>query len=186
MTYLNCAGIIYLLLHSIYIRRFLAKEAATLDENNFTPADYAVIARDLPKNMTKAQLKQKIESYNIDLEIKVVYINFCYKLTEMIKGTAELKDLYHQKGLFLIYQKEVMKDKNLLQEEIDMDPSLIPDFHVKTGLFSTKLITLAGIEEEITKVQDALIAFEDGLAPETKGNHFLGVAIIVFESSRNV
>jgi hypothetical protein len=35
-------------------------------------------------------------------------------------------------------------------------------------------------------VQDDLIKFEEGLAPETKDNHFLGVAIIVFESSQNV
>ena len=53
VKYLNVAGIIYTLIHSIYLRRILLKEEAVCDENSFTPSDYAIYARHLEKDLTK-------------------------------------------------------------------------------------------------------------------------------------
>ena len=33
-----------------------------------------------------------------------------------------------------------MKEKNLTNEHVEKDPSLISDYYVKTGIFSRKLI----------------------------------------------
>ena len=52
ILYLNAAGILYLLIHSIYVRRMLVAYNQELDEDAVSPSDFTIIARHLPKNLT--------------------------------------------------------------------------------------------------------------------------------------
>lgn len=52
VVYLNTAGIVYLLLHSIYLRRMLINMNIELDEDEVSPNDFALIARNLPTNIS--------------------------------------------------------------------------------------------------------------------------------------
>ena len=50
--YLNCAAIVYLLFHSIYLRRVLLRMKDEIDEEEVTASDFTVLAKGLPKNLT--------------------------------------------------------------------------------------------------------------------------------------
>jgi hypothetical protein len=52
VMYLNSAGIIYILIHSIYQRRMLVSLNIELDKDHTSPSDFAILARNLPKNIT--------------------------------------------------------------------------------------------------------------------------------------
>ncbi len=59
--YLNAAGIIILIFYQLSIRNRLAKLNLQLDENNVTPWDFALLARNLPKDLTRQELRDKFE-----------------------------------------------------------------------------------------------------------------------------
>jgi len=52
IVYLNAVAIIYLLGHSIYLRRMLIKYNMQLDADATTPSDFTLIARNLPLDLT--------------------------------------------------------------------------------------------------------------------------------------
>jgi hypothetical protein len=61
LIYLNSAGIIYLLIHSIWLRKYLIEFNKELDEDVISPSDFTILARNLPKSLTPEQLKVKFE-----------------------------------------------------------------------------------------------------------------------------
>lgn len=58
----------------------------------------------------------------------------------------------------------------------------MPPLRVKTGLCSSKTVTLVEIDKEIQETQAKLADFEANLAPGTKKDLFTGVAFIVLKS----
>lgn len=58
VVYFNMAGILYLLLHSIFLRRSLVRMHCELDRKEVSPSDYAVLVRGIPREMTKKTLTE--------------------------------------------------------------------------------------------------------------------------------
>ena len=56
LMYFNMGGVVYLLIHSIIIRRDLVQMAQRLDNKELSPSDYALVVRNIPKNVTKERL----------------------------------------------------------------------------------------------------------------------------------
>jgi hypothetical protein len=52
---------VYMLMHSIYLRKLLAGASIDLDKNEISPSDFAVLVRGLPLDITKDTLKQQLE-----------------------------------------------------------------------------------------------------------------------------
>jgi hypothetical protein len=52
IIYLNAAAILYLLIHSIILRRMLITFNQQLDEDVISPSDFTLIGRNLPLNLT--------------------------------------------------------------------------------------------------------------------------------------
>lgn len=88
--YLNCVVIIYLLIHSIYLRRMIVKMNLDLDKGAVTASDFTIIARNLPTTISIEVLKKKFEKHFSPLGIKVVYVNYTYKLDKFVKCTQQL------------------------------------------------------------------------------------------------
>ena len=61
VVYLNIIGVIYVLLHSIYLRRMLVGMSIELDKKDVSPSDYGIVVRNLPKDITKETLIRQIE-----------------------------------------------------------------------------------------------------------------------------
>lgn len=57
VVFLNIIGVIYMLLHSIYLRRLLVGMSIELDKKETSPSDFAILVRNLPKDVSKEQLK---------------------------------------------------------------------------------------------------------------------------------
>lgn len=53
IVYLNAIAIIYLLIHSIYLRRMLITYNIQLDDDAISPSDFTVVGRNLPLNLTQ-------------------------------------------------------------------------------------------------------------------------------------
>ena len=51
-VYLNCIAILYLLVHSVYIRRRLYRKDTKLDNLEITPSDFALRGSRLPIDIT--------------------------------------------------------------------------------------------------------------------------------------
>jgi hypothetical protein len=60
VMYVNLLGIIYLLLQAILITKNLGGQHFELDSETVTPSDFAVIVRDIPKDITKEVLKNQL------------------------------------------------------------------------------------------------------------------------------
>jgi hypothetical protein len=80
LMYLNMLGIIYLLIHTIFMRKKLVQMANTLDHKETTPSDFALLVRNIPKDMTKEKLTELIETRYARGQVKVSYINMCYDI----------------------------------------------------------------------------------------------------------
>jgi len=62
IVYINILGVVYMLLHSIYLRKFLVGMSFQLDKDEVSPSDFALIVRGLPADCTKEKLKEQFES----------------------------------------------------------------------------------------------------------------------------
>jgi hypothetical protein len=56
VVYLNILGVVYMLIHSISLRRLLVITTINLDREEISPSDYAILVRNLPKDVTKEEL----------------------------------------------------------------------------------------------------------------------------------
>jgi hypothetical protein len=57
VVFLNILGVVYMLLHSIYLRRLLVGMSIELDKKEISPSDFAILVRNLPEDVSKEQLK---------------------------------------------------------------------------------------------------------------------------------
>jgi hypothetical protein len=85
LMYFNMLGIGYLLIHTIFMRKSLVKMASDLDHKEVTPSDFALLVRNIPKDMTKEKLIELLETRFVKGQVKVSYINMCYDITDMVK-----------------------------------------------------------------------------------------------------
>jgi hypothetical protein len=56
IVYFNIVGVVYLLSHSLYLRKLLVGMSQELDKNEISPSDFAVVVRNIPKDITKEAL----------------------------------------------------------------------------------------------------------------------------------
>ena len=61
IVYLNILGVVYMLFHSIFLRRLLVGLSLEIDKKETSPSDFAIVVRNIPKNVTKDSLKVQIE-----------------------------------------------------------------------------------------------------------------------------
>jgi len=62
MAYLNILGIIYVLIHSICLRKMLNNMTTELDNADISPKDYGILVKKIPKTTTSDDLKKMIEN----------------------------------------------------------------------------------------------------------------------------
>ena len=105
----NMAGIFLSLIISIWQRAKLVKEAQTLDHDNNTPSDYALLISNLDlsaesygtdkkvSNKEAENFQEKLKKYMAEsLEIKpqkIVYVNLCYQIDDIIQFNQQLNVL---------------------------------------------------------------------------------------------
>jgi hypothetical protein len=109
LMYLNMLGILYLLIHTIFMRKKLVQMANTLDHKETTPSDFALLVRNIPKDMTKEKLTELIETRYVRGQVKVAYINMCYDIQDMVKHNTKITELIKQKGAYKLHLKKEMK-----------------------------------------------------------------------------
>jgi hypothetical protein len=60
-----------------------------VDARICTPSDYGVMAKNIPLNMTREELKDYIEAKyrEMHVEMNVVYVNYCYDISDLMNLT---------------------------------------------------------------------------------------------------
>lgn len=53
IVFFNIIGMVYMLFHSIYLRRLLVGTSIELDKKEISPNDFAILVRGLPLDCTK-------------------------------------------------------------------------------------------------------------------------------------
>ncbi len=60
-------------------------------------------------------------------QIKIVYINYCYNVEEMVKVAAELTQLYRQLGVYKNRRDTFLRESGKTFTDFMSDPSIFPD-----------------------------------------------------------
>eukprot|EP00347_Sterkiella_histriomuscorum_P022863 403336874 len=186
IVYLNAAGIVYLLIHSIWLRKMLIQTNNDLDQDVVSPSDFTIVAKHLPKNLTPDQFKEKFEKQFSKYGIKVAYVNYAYNIEKMYACNKELMTLSRQKAMFKLHLRKFMQDRGLTRDKIQQDRSIeVPPLRIQTGICKSYTITLEQINKSIEKAQKEMIDFEQNLAPGSKEDLYIGTAFIVLQTQRD-
>jgi hypothetical protein len=106
---MNVLGIIGFLVFAYKIRRRLVELSDTLDAENLTPSDYALMAFNLPIDKSEDELKEMILERFADFvssqNLEIVYINYTYNIEDFINNTTKLSEMYKRRGLVKRYRK---------------------------------------------------------------------------------
>jgi hypothetical protein len=81
IVYINILGVLYMLFHSIYLRKLLVQISIILDRDEISPSDFGILVRGLPADCTKEKLKEQFEADFADAQVKVSYVNLCYDIS---------------------------------------------------------------------------------------------------------
>lgn len=185
IVYINILGVVYLLLHSIYLRKFLVQTSIILDRDEISPSDFAILVRGLPADCTKDKLKEQFEADFANCLPKVSYVNLCYDISKMVEFNQKLQELAKQKGAYKLYLKKEMKEKGLNKKMLLNSPTLIPNMVFKTGLLSKKELVLVEIEKDMRNTFKEMAEFSTQLVPGKQENLFLGVGIVVLQTQKS-
>jgi hypothetical protein len=111
--YFNMFGVVYLLLHSIWLRKNLVALHLDLDRKEVSPSDFAILVRNIGLNTTKQSLQEAFEKRFQHLKLTVSYVNLCYNIEEMVSLQSQIKKLVKQKGFYKLSVKKQMKTNGL-------------------------------------------------------------------------
>jgi hypothetical protein len=161
IMYLNMACIVGMIVYGVIIRRHLVRKKLQLDKNTITPSDYSLMAINLPRSKNKEDLKNLLvenfkEQHGIELDI--VYINYVYKINEMIEKTKMRRVWHERKSELKRVRQKFIKANGWNHMEIKKNLHLLPDaiaLNENSSLKycrSTKLVTLEEIEAELSKI----------------------------------
>ena len=109
VVYFNMLGIVYLLLHSIILRRSLVSLHLQIDRKEVSPSDYALLVRNIPLTTNKEELIKLVEARFMHFKLKVQYVNFCYNIEQMVKLNTQIKELVKQKGFYKLHVKKSLR-----------------------------------------------------------------------------
>lgn len=175
-VYFNILGVLYVLLHSLFLRGLLVRLGVKIDEAETSPSDFALLVKGVPRDATKDTLKQEMESQFPD--IKVVNVNLCYDITQMTELDTNIKKLSKEKGQYKLYLKKEMKSRKIKKAELIKDPSLIPPPQVSDGLFKKKTLSFKEIDQGLMDNFQKMQEFGKNLEPGKQDQLFLGIAIV--------
>ena len=142
LIYFNMAGILIVIIYSIFERRRLVRMEIDLDKEEVTPSDYGVIVRNVGLETTQEELKRTIEQKYTMFKTNVVYINYCYNIDDMVECNKKMADLLREKSLFKIHYRREMKARGITREQLKTDPTLIKPPTIRTGIFKSKTLNV--------------------------------------------
>ena len=114
---LNLLFIFAILFGSIILRRIQNKVINDIDEANLTPSDYWVMITNLPKDKTQEETKEYLEKVSPGIEI--VYINYCYKIKEIVDISRKLMNLQNMKSYIESYRKNRLRRLGMDESEAE-------------------------------------------------------------------
>jgi hypothetical protein len=121
LIYLNMAGVLIVLIYSIFLRRSLVKMHLTLDQDKVTPSDYGLLVKNVPASLSREELTKKLEERYSYAGAKISYVNYCYDVEEMVALNEQQADYYKQLGFYKLHVKKQMRSQKLTKSMVKQD-----------------------------------------------------------------
>lgn len=183
MAYLNILGAIYVLIHSIFLRRMLVSMSGELDKAEVSPQDYGLVVRDIPKETTPDSLKVQIEKQFND-EVKVAYVNYCYDITEMLALGEKIEGFSKDLAHYRLYLKKELKSRHLSKQMFLNDINQVPQPEVKRGLCKSETLDIKTLNTSLMDSFEEISHYGKNLEPGKNDELFSGIAIVVVETQK--
>lgn len=131
MIILNVITIGLIIIGSIILRKLQNKVINDIDEKNLTPADFGVMATNLPLNKTQEEvkewLKETFKTRGDAEELDVVYVNYSYNIKDIVIIVRKLTRLQQIRAYLISYRRKKLKEEGITEQEaeareIDLTP----------------------------------------------------------------
>lgn len=86
-------------------------------KNNLTPSDFGVMVTNLPVNKNQDEVKAWFSEFFPQMEI--VYVNFCYNITRIVRVVRKLTNLQQIKSYLLAYKSKRLREEGLTEQEAE-------------------------------------------------------------------
>ena len=123
--------------------------AQRLDNKEATPSDYALVVRNIPKNITKEQITEEIEKRFSVGNVKVAYVNMCYNIEDIVSLNSRITELVKLKGYYKLHLKKEMKARGIKKRQLLQQPDQIEPPIYRSMLVIKQQLNLREIEKEI-------------------------------------
>jgi hypothetical protein len=71
---------------------------------------------------TKEKLTKLVEKRFSRQQVKVVYVNMCYNIEDIVKFNSKITDLVKKKGAYKLHLKKEMKTRGLSKKQLLQNP----------------------------------------------------------------
>ncbi|CAI2378713.1 unnamed protein product [Moneuplotes crassus] len=112
---LNFLFIFVISIASIFLRESQNTIIREVDEQNITPSDFGVMISNIPKDKRPDELRKWLEAKVPEIEI--MYVNYCYDITELVKVTRKLTSMLQVKAYLEAYKKRRLQEEGDISEE---------------------------------------------------------------------
>ncbi|CAI2377353.1 unnamed protein product [Moneuplotes crassus] len=156
---LNTVAMVIIYILNIAYKPLQLKVIEKVDEINISPADFAVMVSNIPKDKNKEQIMEWLISQE---EGKICDINLCYDIKEPIQ---KLKKVEKLKKIVTNYEK--------------MKSGLL-------GLATTVPKSKSELEKEITDLEEEVENFKEKLKSEDTDRNFTGKAFVIYNQQSDI
>ncbi|CAI2379579.1 unnamed protein product [Moneuplotes crassus] len=149
---LNFLFIFVIAIASIFLRKTQNTIIREVDEQNITPSDFGVMISNIPKDKHPSDLKKWLAEKVPGIEI--VYVNYCYNITEMVKATRKQNSLCQIRAYLLAYKKRKLEEEKITEEQAkEREISLAPPPKKILGCIKISYPQIDRLEKKIKDVE---------------------------------
>ena len=80
------------------------------------------MVRNISLDTTKEKLTKLVEKRFSRQQVKVVYVNMCYNIEDIVKFNSKITDLVKKKGAYKLHLKKEMKTRGLSKKQLLQNP----------------------------------------------------------------
>lgn len=143
------------------------------------------MATNLPLNKTQDEVKTWLKEYFPDLEI--VYINYCYNITEIVRVVRKLTNLMQMKGYLESYKQKKLREEGIDENEAEArEISLHPPPNRYCFCMKKDYPNLAVVEAAIEKTEEELEKHKKDMDVNSEKDLYCGTAFIVLNKQSHV
>ena len=181
---LNLLFIFVILFGSIILRRIQNKVINDIDEGNLTPSDYWVMVTGLPLDKTQEEVSKYFKSISPGIEI--VYVNYWYKIKEIVDASRKLMTLQNTMSYLESYKRNRLRRLGMDEKEAEEKNLSLHPPPSKICWYKKEYSSKEKLEEDITVAQKELDEIKKHMEVNTERELYWGTAFVVCNKQSHI